>query len=323
MENRNKKRNRKEIIEGILSEVEKFIVGKKDVLSMMMTALISEGHILLEGPPGTAKTLMAKTFAQTIGADFARIQMTPDTLPADILGAMVYDVKTSEFRVKKGPIFANIVLVDELNRAPPKTQAAFMEVMQEKQVTIEGIPYPVDRPFLILATQIPYGSPGTYPLTEVQVDRFAYKVKVTHASPAEELRILEAVDFIEAGKVMQVADKEAILALIEDARKVYVSEPVKRYIVDLVTWLRNNRNLVEGPSARASIWIMKAARAYALINGRDYVIPDDVKAVAPHILRHRLQLRRELIEAEAEQEYGYVEEKLITEALESTPVPKR
>jgi len=268
------------VAEHIVSEVERFIVGKKEALKMMLTALISEGHILLEGPPGTAKTLMAKTFAQAIGLSFTRIQMTPDTLPADILGTVVYDVKSGEFRVKKGPIFANIVLVDELNRAPPKTQAAFIEVMQEGQVTIEGVKYPVDKPFLVLATQMPYGSPGTYPLPEVQIDRFAYKVKITHATPEEEVKILEIVDFIETGEVKQVADRKQVLELIDEARKVYVSKPVRQYIVDLVTRLRNNHILLEGPSARASIWMMKASRAYALIEGRSYVIPDDVKAEA-------------------------------------------
>ena len=304
------------VAEHIVSEVERFIVGKKEALKMMLTALISEGHILLEGPPGTAKTLMAKTFAQAIGLSFTRIQMTPDTLPADILGTVVYDVKSGEFRVKKGPIFANIVLVDELNRAPPKTQAAFIEVMQEGQVTIEGVKYPVDKPFLVLATQMPYGSPGTYPLPEVQIDRFAYKVKITHATPEEEVKILEIVDFIETGEVKQVADRKQVLELIEEARKVYVSKPVRQYIVDLVTRLRNNHILLEGPSARASIWMMKASRAYALIEGRSYVIPDDVKAVAPHVLRHRIQLRREMLEEASE-------EKVIEEALSTTPVPKR
>ena len=304
------------VAERIVSEVERFIVGKKEAVKMMLTALISEGHILLEGPPGTAKTLMAKTFAQAIGANFARIQMTPDTLPADILGTVVYDVKSGEFRVKKGPIFANIVLVDELNRAPPKTQSAFLEVMQERQVTIEGVSHPVDRPFLVLATQMPYGSPGTYPLTEVQTDRFAYKVTVTRATPEEEMKILEKADFIEAGEFKQVAGKKQVLELIDEARKVHVSEPVRQYIVDLVTGLRNNHALMEGPIARASIWMMKASRAYALIDGRSYVIPDDVKAVAPHVLRHRLQLRREMFEEASE-------DQIIEEALSTTPVPKR
>jgi MoxR-like ATPase len=304
------------VTERIVSEVGRFIVGKRDVIEMMLTALISEGHILLEGPPGTAKTLMAKTFAQAIGADFARVQMTPDTLPADILGTVIYDVKSGEFRVKKGPIFANIVLVDELNRAPPKTQSAFLEVMQERQVTIEGTSHPVDRPFLVLATQIPYGSPGTYPLSEVQIDRFAYKVRITHATPEEEMKILEMADFIEAGEVRQVTSKKQVLGLIEEARKVHVSEPVRQYIVDLVTGLRSNQALLEGPSARASIWLMKASRAYALINGRSYVIPDDAKAVAPHVLRHRVQLRREMLEEASE-------DQIIEEALSTTPVPKR
>jgi MoxR-like ATPase len=288
------------VAERIISEVQRFIVGKKEVIKMMLVALISEGHILLEGPPGTAKTLMAKTFAQATGLDFARIQMTPDTLPADILGTVVYDVRSGDFHVRRGPIFANIVLVDELNRAPPKTQAAFLEVMQERQVTIEGVSHPVDRPFLVLATQIPYGSPGTYPLSEVQVDRFAYKVRVSYATPEEEVKILEVADLIEAGQVRQVAGKKQVLELVEEARKVYVSAPVRQYIVDLVTGLRKNHALLEGPSARASIWMMKAGRAHALISGRSYVIPDDVKAVAPHVLRHRLQLRREMVEEVSE-----------------------
>lgn len=304
-----------EVINDVFSEVKRFIVGKKEVIEMMFVALISEGHILLEGPPGTAKTLMAKIFAKTIGASFSRIQMTPDTLPADILGTMVYDIKTGEFKLKRGPIFANIILVDELNRAPPKTQAAFLEVMQEKQVTIEGISYPVEKPFLLLATQMPYGHPGTYPLTEVQIDRFAYKIEVKHANPEEELEILNRIDFIETSDVKQIIDKRNILKLIDEVKRIHVSNLVKRYIVDLVFRLRNNDVLIEGPSARASIWLMKASRAYALMNNRDYVIPDDVKFIAPHVLRHRIQLRRELLEE-------VNEEKIIRELLEETPVPK-
>lgn len=306
------------VIEEIVSEMGRFIVGKKETIEMLLVALISEGHILLEGPPGTAKTLMAKTFAQTIGASFSRIQMTPDTLPADILGTMVYDIKSSTFYLKKGPIFANIILVDELNRAPPKTQAAFLEVMQERQVTIEGKTYQLERPFLVLATQLPYGGPGTYPLTEVQIDRFAYRVDVTHASPEEEMEILELIDFIESNEAKQVANREQILKLIEEARKVHVSEAVRKYIVDIISELRGNHSLEEAPSTRASIWLMKASRARALIEGRTYIIPDDVKAVAPHVLRHRLQLRRDLIEEEE-----VTEDHIIRETLEAVPVPKR
>ena len=305
-----------DIINKIIEEIENFIVGKKEVIKMMLVALISEGHILLEGPPGTAKTLMAKTFAKAIGLSFSRIQMTPDMLPADIIGTVIYDAKNSEFKVKKGPIFANIVLIDELNRAPAKTQAAFLEVMQERQVTIEGISYLVDRPFLVIATQIPYGSAGTYPLTEVQIDRFSYNVKITHASAEEEMKILEKIDFIETNEVKQVVEKKQILELIEEARRVYVSEAIRKYIVDLVTWLRNNNTLLEGPSARASIWLMKASRAYALINGRNYVIPDDIKAIAPYVLRHRIQLKREMIEE-------INEDQIIEEAINTVPVPKR
>lgn len=305
-----------DVLGKIISEVSRFIIGKKDAIEMMLVALLSEGHILLEGPPGTAKTLMAKTFAHAIGAKFSRIQMTPDTLPADILGTMVYNVRDATFYLRRGPIFANLVLIDELNRAPPKTQAAFLEVMQERQVTIEGTAYPLESPFLVLATQMPYGAAGTYPLTEVQRDRFAYNVRVTHASPDEEMEILAKIDEIERGGVAQVASRSEVLSAIEEARNIYVSEAVRRYIVDLVAGLRRNHALVEGPSARASIWLMKASKAYALIHGRDYVIPDDVKAVAPHVLRHRVVLRREILE-ETDEEH------LIREALTATPVPKR
>ncbi|MEM4522042.1 MAG: MoxR family ATPase [Nitrososphaeria archaeon] len=303
-------------IQKIVNEVQKYVVGKQEVIEMMLTALLSEGHILLEGPPGTAKTLMAKTFAQTIGCKFVRVQMTPDTLPADILGTMVYSMRDSKFELKKGPIFSNIILVDELNRAPPKTQAAFLEVMQEKQVSIEGTTYPIERPFLVIATQIPYGAAGTYPLTEVQTDRFAFKIKITHPTPEEEMQILERVDYIEAGKVEQVTSKAELLSIIDDVKNVHVSEAVRKYIVDITTGLRNNHTLTEGPSVRASIWIMKASRAYALIKDRDYVIPDDVKAVAPHVLRHRLQIRREPYEE-------VDEDKVIEETLATIPVPKK
>ncbi|MEM4706957.1 MAG: MoxR family ATPase [Candidatus Methanomethylicaceae archaeon] len=280
-----------EILRKIISEVSRFIVGKKDVIEMMLVALLSEGHILLEGPPGTAKTLIAKVFAQTIGVKFSRIQMTPDTLPADILGTMVYNIKDATFYLKKGPIFANLILVDELNRAPPKTQAAFLEVMQEKQVTIEGISYSIENPFLVLATQMPYGAVGTYPLTDVQRDRFAYNVKVTYASLDEEIEILNRIYEIEHGMVKQVVNKNEILNLIEEVKNVYVSDAIKHYIVDLIMNLRNNNSLIIGPSTRASIWLLKASKAYAFINGRNYVIPDDVKAIAPNVLRHRIILK--------------------------------
>ncbi|MEM1670398.1 MAG: MoxR family ATPase [Candidatus Methanomethylicaceae archaeon] len=305
-----------EILRKIISEVSRFIVGKKDVIEMMLVALLSEGHILLEGPPGTAKTLIAKVFAQTIGVKFSRIQMTPDTLPADILGTMVYNIKDATFYLKKGPIFANLILVDELNRAPPKTQAAFLEVMQEKQVTIEGISYSIENPFLVLATQMPYGAVGTYPLTDVQRDRFAYNVKVTYASLDEEIEILNRIYEIEHGMVKQVVNKNEILNLIEEVKNVYVSDAIKHYIVDLIMNLRNNNSLIIGPSTRASIWLLKASKAYAYINGRNYVIPDDVKAIAPNVLRHRIILKPGVLEE-------INEDDIIKEALTTVSVPKK
>lgn len=305
-----------ELLQRIVEEVSRFVVGKKRVIEMLLIALLCEGHVLLEGMPGVAKTLLAKTFAQTIGGSFKRVQMTPDLLPADIIGVNVYNPKKGVFTLRKGPIFTNVVLVDELNRAPPKTQAALLEAMQERQVTIEGTTIPLDKPFIVFATQIPYGSPGTYPLTEVEIDRFAFKVDVGLPSFDEEIEIISRIDRIEEVNAKRVSSPQEVIELTAQVKEVYVSERVKEYIVGLVNSLRNGDGVKMGPSPRASIWLLKGSRAKALLDGRSFVIPDDVKAVAPYVLGHRIQL-----EPDVESE-GISTQEIVERALASQPVPK-
>lgn len=298
----------------ILGEISRFIVGKLDVLRYLLVATLSEGHILLEGPTGTGKTLMAKTFAQVIGGTFKRIQMTPDLLPADILGTTVYNISRGVWDLKQGPIFANVVLIDELNRATPKTQAALLEAMQERQVTIEGQTLPLPTPFLVLATQLPYGGEGTYPLSDVQIDRFAYKVYVDYPEFNEEIEIISRVDFIEKLAINTIVNPRDIAGLVEKVKQIYVSDRVKKYIVDLVNRVRGMEEVKVGPGPRASIWLYKGSRALAFIEGRSYVIPDDVKKIAPLAIPHRVRLKPE-VDIEPIQ--------VVRRALEEVEVPKQ
>jgi len=265
----------------------------EDVVALMLIAMLTEGHILIEGPTGTGKTHLAKVFASTIGGSFSRIQMTPDLLPADIIGTVYYDIVSKTWQLKKGPIFANVILVDELNRATPKAQAALIEAMQEMQVSIEGKTYELPRPFLVIATQLPYGGEGTYPLTDVQRDRFAYSVQVSYPSREQELAIISSIDFIEKPKVMQVASVSELARLIETVKRVRVVDRVKNYILDIVAHIRSLDEVSSGPGPRASIWLLKGSRALAFLEGRDYVIPDDVKKLAYHILTHRIKVKLE------------------------------
>ena len=297
----------------IKDELHRVIVGKDELIETLFSCLLAEGHILVEGNPGLAKTTITKLFAQTLGCTFNRQQFTPDMLPTDIIGSYVFDQKTSEFYVRKGGIFANIVMVDELNRATPRTQSALLEAMEERNVTIEGTTFPLEKPFMVLATQTTVNIEGTFPLPEVQLDRFYVKVTLDYPSTDEELQILN-VKLREASAIAQVTDREAILRMIDIVRNVYVDEKVLEYIRDIVVSTRNHKDLVLPASPRASIALLGKSRARAAIRGRDYVIPDDVKAIAYEVLNHRL-----LISPESEIEGVTLEEVIAAILMEARP----
>lgn len=305
----------KTIINRVITEVSKYVIGMKDVIELMLIAMLTEGHILLEGPPGTGKTLLAKTFAETIGGTFKRVQMTPDLLPADILGTVYYDMTKGSWSLKKGPIFANVVLIDELNRATPKAQAALIEAMQERQVTIEGTTLELPRPFLVIATQMPYGGEGTYPLTDVQIDRFAYSVNVDYPEQSEELEIITKIDELEHPVIKPATSPGELTSLIDRVRSVKVSEPVKNYILNIVNRLRSAEEIKSSPSPRASIWLYKGTRALAFLEGRHYVIPDDVKKLAVSVLAHRIKIKPEYLADEL------TAKDIIHKVLEEVEVP--
>jgi MoxR-like ATPase len=292
-----------EKLERVSREVKKVIVGQDYVLNRLFLSLLSDGHILLEGVPGLAKTMMVRTLAQSVKCVFKRIQFTPDLLPADLIGTKIYDQKTTQFITKKGPIFANFVLADEINRAPPKVQSALLEAMQERRVTISGDTYSLPKPFLVLATQNPIETEGTYPLPEAQVDRFMFKVNVGYPNKAEEGDIIERMTSGREIVVEPAITPKEILELQSLVHRVYLDEKVRNYIIDIVFASRNpvdygldlGEIIQYGASPRASIYMTLAAKAQALMEGRGYVTPDDVKEVAPDILRHRLILTFEAL----------------------------
>jgi len=290
----------------ILNQVSQRVVGQQAMVERLMIALLTGGHVLLEGVPGLAKTLTVRTLAETVRTTFSRIQFTPDLLPADVIGTQVFDQATATFSVKRGPIFANIVLADEINRAPAKVQAALLEAMQEKQVTIGGTSFPLEEPFLVLATQNPIEQEGTYPLPEAQVDRFMLKLRVGYPTRDEEREIMKRMAGGEAIPVKQVADPEHLMAARKTIAALFLDPRLVDYIVDLVHATRAPKDagladlvpLIEyGASPRATIALAQAARAHAYLRGREFVSPDDVKAMATDVLRHRVLLT---YEAEAE-----------------------
>ena len=306
------------------SEIRKAIIGQDRLVERALVALLADGHILLEGVPGLAKTLLVKTIGRAIQAGFSRIQFTPDLLPADLIGTRIYNPRTGDFSVQKGPVFSNLILADEVNRAPAKVQSALLEAMQEKQVTIGDETFLLEAPFLVLATQNPIEQEGTYPLPEAQVDRFMLKVIVDYPERSEEREIINRMTSGTPPDIQPVVDSQFILSAREIVRQVYVDEKIKDYILDLVIATRNPGsvglddlvNLVSyGASPRAGIFLISASRAYAFINGRGYVVPDDIKQLAPDILRHRLITT---FEAEAQ---NVTSEQIVQRILERVAVP--
>lgn len=285
----------KKKIEFIKETVSEVIVGLDEAVEMMIVSMISGGHILLEGPPGLGKTTLANTFAHTIGGFFSRIQMTPDLLPSDVLGVNVYNPFDHTWVLRRGPIFGNVVLIDELNRASPKVQSAFLQVMQERKVTIENETMDIASPFMVIATQLPMGELGTYPLSSVQIDRFAYMIELDNPGLPDEVRVLGKIDEIESANIDSVVSGEEIMELMDSVKSIYVEEMLLKYMVEIVQDIRNNSYVRLGPSPRASIWLHKGARARAMMYGRKYVTPDDIKNMVPYVVPHRVELTREAL----------------------------
>ncbi|MEB3760853.1 MAG: MoxR family ATPase [Desulfurococcales archaeon] len=306
----------KTVAERVLSEVGKVIVGKRRELKVVLASMIAQGHVLLEGVPGVSKTTMAKALASALNLSFRRIQFTPDLLPADVLGTFIFDQRTGEFRFRPGPIFANIILADEINRASPRTQSAFLEAMQERQVTIEGQTFKLPEPFIVIATMNPIEFEGVYPLPEAQIDRFLIKILIDYPSFEEEEEILKRINIIEEWPVKPVAEGEDILRMSKMVKKIHVAESIIEYIVKIVQATRKHPHVRLGASPRAAIALLKLSSSLALLSGRSYVLPDDVKEAAKPVLRHRIILKPGLdIESQT------TVEGIIDSILESIPTP--
>lgn len=302
----------------LVDEVSRIVVGKKNMLKYVVLGILTDGHILFEDYPGLAKTLTAKTFSAAMGCKFTRVQFTPDLLPADITGTYVYSQKTSDFKLIKGPIFTNILLADEINRAPPKTQAALLEAMQERQTTLEGATYTLEKPFLVMATQNPIEYEGTYPLPEAQIDRFLMKLDVGYPSEEEEQEILNRMAIggdIHSIPVNAVIDPGNILSLQQAISQVHIDKDLRNYIVKLVQSTRDEPRIEVGISPRGSIALFKLSKAHAAFYGRDYVVPDDVKNVALPALAHRIILKAE------SRVRGVKPEHVLNDLIKKLPVP--
>ncbi len=312
-----------EDIDKVLAESRKIIVGQEDILKKLVIALVADGHILLEGVPGLAKTLMIKTLSDTMHSKFCRIQFTPDLLPADITGTKIYDHKKTTFHTKKGPIFANFILADEINRAPPKVQSALLEAMQERQVTIQGETFPLVKPFLVMATQNPIETEGTYKLPEAQVDRFMFKLLIDYPAKDEEKAIIQRMTRGLSFAIKKVLSPDKIKQIQKFNTQIYADEKIEEYVATIVDATRKpeeykldiNGYIEYGASPRASIWLIMGGKATALLNGRGYVTPEDIQAVAHDVLRHRILLT---YEAEAE---DVTPDQIIDKILAKVKVP--
>jgi MoxR-like ATPase len=305
-----------ETIDRLTRNLGRVLHAPRETLRLCVLCLVAEGHLIIEDFPGVGKTMLAKAMARSLGCSFSRVQFTPDLLPSDVTGVNVFNQRTNEFEFRPGPVFANLLLVDEINRASPKTQAALLECMQENQVTVDGTTYELARPFMVLATQNPIEYEGTYPLPEAQLDRFTMRLELGYPPLAEEARMLdEQTSAPPLDSLDTVASGAEVLAAIEDARAVYVEEALSRYVVALLRQTRSDTRLYLGASPRAGIALLRVAKARALSEGRDYLLPDDVKLVAGHVLAHRLILAPEARSA------GLGGEDLVVQAIEKTPVP--
>ncbi|WP_276165893.1 AAA family ATPase [Zobellia alginiliquefaciens] len=310
----------KNAVSDIKRELSKVIIGQENFVELLIVSLLVDGHVLIEGVPGIAKTVTAKLFAQTLKTDFNRIQFTPDLMPSDILGTSIFNVKTSEFEYKKGPIFSNIVLIDEINRAPAKTQAAMFETMEERQVTMDGTTYKMKAPFMVLATQNPIEQEGTYALPEAQLDRFLFKIKVDYPSVEEEILIIkthhERKGAIVKELINGVLTPEQLVKYKANIQDVIVEEKIIKYIAEIISKTRNHPHLYLGGSPRASIATLNASKAYAAISGRDFVTPEDIKKTLVPILNHRV-----ILTPEREME-GMTTESVIQMITESVEIPR-
>jgi MoxR-like ATPase len=302
------------------NEIAKFVVGQKDMVDLLLISIFSNGHVLLEGVPGVAKTLTAKVLAKSLQVDFSRIQFTPDLMPSDVIGTSVYNMNDSNFDFKKGPIFSNIILIDEINRAPAKTQAALFEVMEERQITYDGNVYKLEFPFIVLATQNPVEQEGTYNLPEAQLDRFLFKIKIDYPSQSEELEILKRykneIQSPSMDSILGIFNAKELAEIQSIVSQVKIEDQILHYISQITTKTRNHAKLYLGGSPRASLSMLKASKAFAAIRGRDFVIPDDVQFVAPHVLNHRL-----ILTPEAEMEALSAED-IVAEIIHEIEVPR-
>ncbi len=310
------------VFEKMKQEAQKVIVGQTELFELVVVGLFSGGHVLLEGVPGTAKTLIAKTLAMVVSGEFSRVQFTPDLMPSDIVGTSVYDLTTNQFNLKRGPVFTNVLLADEINRAPAKTQSALLECMEERQVSIDGVRHELSPPFMIVATQNPIEYEGTYPLPEAQLDRFLFKLRVDYPVPEVETQILMNyhngfnATRLEAVGIESVIDSASLQECQKEIQTVTVEDSIFNYIVGLAEASRNSDELVLGGSPRASIALLLASKTYAALQGRDYILPDDVKLLAPHVYRHRI-----LLKPDAEIE-GLTPDDVIDRLLAEAEIPR-